>query len=106
MTNPVTAPPNDNTNTAQVTTNTKATYTEWTRLNYKGIYHDNRRLLKHRAKNCECSVCYREIHKLPPMETQQEYNTSITKKKDERVIKKGEIPIMTFSKTIPPILVP
>jgi hypothetical protein len=71
------------------TNHSKATYTEWTRLNHKGIYHDNRRLLKHRAKNCECSVCYREIYKLPPMETQQEFIASITKKKEEQTIKKA-----------------
>lgn len=69
--------------------NKKPTYTEWTRLNFKGIYHDNRRLLKHRAKNCECSVCYREIYKLPPPETQQEYVAAIKKKKEEREIKKA-----------------
>lgn len=70
-------------------------YTEWTRLNHKGIYHDNRRLLKHRAKNCECSVCYREIYKLPPMETRREYASSVKskieeqeKKKNQRIIKK------------------
>ncbi len=54
----------------------KTGYMKWTRLNYKGIYHDNCRLLKHQAKNCECFVCYREIYKLPPMETQQEYYAS------------------------------
>ncbi len=40
----------------------------WTRLNYKGESHDNRRLLAHRAKDCRCDVCWREIEKLPPAE--------------------------------------
>ena len=61
MTETTIDPPDNTTNPP--TNNTKAT--QWTRLSYKGIYHDNRRLLKHRAKNC---VCYREIDKLPPME--------------------------------------
>lgn len=68
----------------------KAKFTNWTRLNYKGIHHDNRRLLKHRAKNCECFVCYREIYKLPPMETQQEYAASIKSKVDEQELKKAK----------------
>lgn len=63
-------------------------YTKWTRLNHKGIHHDNRRLLKHRAKNCECSVCYREIYKLPPMETQREYIATLQTKKADREKKK------------------
>jgi hypothetical protein len=63
-------------------------YTKWTRLNHKGIYHDNRRLLKHREKNCECSVCYREIYKLPPMETQRQYIASLQSKKASREMKK------------------
>jgi hypothetical protein len=68
----------------------KSKYTEWTRLNHKGIYHDNRRLLKHRAKNCECFVCYREIHKLPPMETPQEYALIIKNKIEERSKKRAK----------------
>ena len=71
-------------------TNKKSKFTEWIRLNHKGIYHDNRRLLKHRAKNCECSVCYREIHKLPPMETQQEYVATIKNKIEEREKKRAK----------------
>lgn len=71
-------------------TKKKSKYTEWTRLNHKGIYHDNRRLVKHRAKNCECDVCYREIHKLPPMETQQEYVATIKNKIEEREKKRAK----------------
>jgi hypothetical protein len=59
---------------------------KWTRLKQKGIFHDNRRLLKHRAKNCECFVCYREIYKLPPAETQEEYLSKLKTK-----MKAGEI---------------
>ena len=61
----------------------------WTRLNYKGpLFHDNRRLLKHRAKNCECHVCTRELKKLPPMETHAEYIASC--KFEEREIKRAK----------------
>lgn len=61
----------------------------WTRLNYKGpLLHDNRRLLKHRAKNCECHVCTRELKKLPPMETHAEYIASC--KFEEREIKRAK----------------
>ena len=61
----------------------------WTRLHYKGIYHDNRRLLKHRAKNCECFVCYREIYKLPPAETHEEYVSMIKARIVEQEIKQA-----------------
>jgi hypothetical protein len=81
----------NDTNTSPVSNRNKKTkYTEWTRLNHKGIYHDNRRLLKHRAKNCECSVCYREIHKLPPTETPQEYAATIRNKIHERSKKRAK----------------
>jgi hypothetical protein len=56
----------------------------WIRLNHKGIYHDNRRLLKHRAKNCECFVCYREMFKLPPAETNDDYLCGLKTKVKER----------------------
>lgn len=62
----------------------------WIRLNYKGIYHDNRRLLKHRAKNCECHICYREIYKLPPAQTHSEYVTAVQSSIHERAIKKAK----------------
>mmetsp|Transcript_18949 Transcript_18949/g.54308 ORF Transcript_18949/g.54308 Transcript_18949/m.54308 type:complete len:130 (+) Transcript_18949:160-549(+) len=75
------------TTTSTATTNDKPV---WTRLNYKGIYHDNRRLLKHRAKNCECYICYREIYKLPPAETHVEYVSSVKTKMDEREIKRAK----------------
>lgn len=63
--------------------------TEWTRIKPKGLYHDNRRLLKHRAKNCECFVCYREIHKLPPAETHEEYVSKIKADIAQREIKRA-----------------
>lgn len=69
---------------------TKTVYQEWTRLNYKGVFHDNRRLLQHRAKNCECFVCCREIYKLPPMETQSEYLTALKTRIELREIKKAK----------------
>jgi hypothetical protein len=84
------------TTTATLTTTTTTTATTatdrpvWTRPNYKGIYHDNRRLLKHRAKNCECCVCYREIYKLPPAETHTEYVSSLKTKIEEREIKRAK----------------
>ena len=86
-------PASHDTSTTTATMSTsikKAQYTKWTRLNYKGIHHDNRRLLKHRAKNCECSICYREIFKLPPKETQQEHFASIKNQVEEREMKKGK----------------
>ena len=82
-----------NTDTSAPINPTKATRSEkpvWTRLNYKGIHHDNRRLLEHRAKNCECEVCYREIYKLPPAESQREYVAAVKSKKAEREIKKAK----------------
>jgi predicted GIY-YIG superfamily endonuclease len=72
------------------TTSTPEEIPRWTRLNYKGpLFHDNRRLLKHRAKNCECFVCYREIYKLPPAETHQEYVATVKTKIQERDIKRA-----------------
>jgi predicted GIY-YIG superfamily endonuclease len=96
MTTPLTTDPlatHDSTAIASTSTNSNNTCCSeaprWTRLNHKGIYHDNRRLLKHRAKNCECFVCYREIYKLPPMETHQEYVATVKSKVQEREIKKA-----------------
>ena len=85
-----TSPPNTGTTNTTKTQSKKPKYSEWTRLNHKGIYHDNRRLLKHRAKNCECFVCYREIYKLPPMETSRESAAIIKNKITEREIKKAK----------------
>ena len=62
----------------------------WIRLNYKGIYHDNRRLLKHRAKNCECHICYREIYKLPPAQTHSEYVAAVQSSIHKRAKKKAK----------------
>jgi len=59
----------------------------WVRLNNRGPYHGNRRLLKHRARNCECEVCYREIYKLSPATTQSEYVNAVKQKIKEKEIK-------------------
>jgi hypothetical protein len=70
------------------TTKPASTSSGWTRLNHKGIYHDNRRLVQHRVKNCQCHVCYREIHKLPPATTREEYVSLRRSKKDLRDIQR------------------
>jgi hypothetical protein len=87
------------TTTAITTTETSTTTTistspatrlpklNWTRLNYDPDNHDNRRLLEHRAKNCECEVCYRELHKLPPALPLWEKYATHQSKLDEREIK-------------------
>jgi len=62
----------------------------WKRLDYNGIYHDNRRLLHHRARNCECFVCYREIYKLPPTETHEEFVVKMRQKINEKEIKRAK----------------
>ncbi len=51
---------------------------------------DKRRLLKHRAKNCECEVCYRELAKLPPAETTKERRSNYIMKTEEKAIKKAK----------------
>jgi hypothetical protein len=80
------------TSTTTITTTrpTKLRKLNWTRPNYKGIYHDNRRLLEHRAKNCECHVCYRELHKLPPVETFTEKYAARNAKLAEQEIKRAK----------------
>lgn len=60
----------------------------WTRLNYKGENHDRRRLLQHRAKNCECEVCYRELQKLPPAEPLREIYAKKKHKLEQREVRK------------------
>ena len=62
----------------------------WTRLNYDPDNHDNRRLLEHRAKNCECEVCYRELHKLPPAEPIRHKMAARHSKLKEREIKRAK----------------
>ncbi len=83
----------ETTTTTTTTTNnptTKLGKLNWTRLNYKGADHDNRRLLEHRAKNCECEVCFREIHKLPPAEPIRHKLAARHSKLKEREIKKAK----------------
>jgi hypothetical protein len=36
------------------------------------LWAEKRRLLAHRAKNCECVTCWREMSGLPPMQTRKE----------------------------------
>ena len=67
---------------------TKTTYATWTRLNHKGPLHDNRRLLRHQEKNCECDKCYRELAKLPPAETNEERITKYKHTLEVREMKK------------------
>jgi len=86
-------PSTSNVTTISTTSNATKSKVEkavWTRLNYKGIHHDNRRLLKHRAKNCECEVCYREIYKLAPAETHEEYIASVKSAIVQKEIKKAK----------------
>jgi hypothetical protein len=60
----------------------------WTRLNEKSIDGDNRRLLEHRVKDCQCVVCYREINKLPPDEPLREKYIARKQKLEQRAIRK------------------
>ena len=60
----------------------------WTRLNYKGDDHDNRRVLEHRKRDCQCEVCYLEINKLPPAEPLREKYAKRKQKLEERSIKR------------------
>lgn len=62
----------------------------WTRPNYKGIHHDNRRIVEHRARNCHCEVCYRELNKLPPAEPLREKYKTKNLKTEERDIKRAK----------------
>lgn len=56
------------------------------RMYHMPIFPNNRRLLEHRARNCDCDVCYREMYKLPPAETRKEYVESIKRKVREQEI--------------------
>jgi len=57
---------------------------------HKPGFPGNRRLLLHRARNCECDVCYREIYKLPPAETRQEYVEAQKAKLKQQEIKRAK----------------
>ena len=56
----------------------------WVWLNYQGDGHDSRRILDHRAKNCHCEVCYRELNKLPPDDPVREKYVARKHKEEER----------------------
>jgi DNA recombination-dependent growth factor C len=62
----------------------------WKRIDYKGDHHDNRRLLVHRAKNCECEVCFRELKKLPPADPVRDKIIARKHKLEEREIRKAK----------------
>ena len=56
----------------------------WVWLNYQGEDHDSRRILDHRANNCHCEVCYRELNKLPPDDPVREKYAARKLKEEER----------------------
>lgn len=65
----------------------------------KRMYKDNRILVAHKAKNCECHKCERHVYKLPPKETEEEWWTSLrfeeraakrAKREAKREVKKGK----------------
>ena len=70
--------------------NKKVPILNWKRIDYKDDKHDNRRLLVHRAKNCECEVCYRELKKLPPADPIREKIIARKHKLEERKIRKAK----------------
>ena len=70
--------------------NKKVPILNWKRIDYKDDKHDNRRLLVHRAKNCECEVCYRELKKLPPVDPIREKIIARKHKLEEREIRKAK----------------
>lgn len=49
---------------------------------------DRRRLVCHREKDCDCCVCFRELAKLPPRETNEEWRTARMDKLHNREVKK------------------
>ena len=56
----------------------------WVWLNHQGESHDSRRLLDHRAMNCLCDLCFRELNKLPPEVPLQEKLAVRKQKQEER----------------------
>lgn len=56
----------------------------WVWLNHQGEKHDSRRLLDHRARNCLCDLCVRELNKLPPEEPLREKLKARKQKEEER----------------------
>lgn len=63
---------------------------DWVRLNCKGDCHDNRRLVEHRIRNCQCETCYLEINKLPPVEPIREKMAAKQRKLDDREVKRAK----------------
>jgi hypothetical protein len=62
----------------------------WTRLNHSGSDHDNRRLVAHRATNCQCEVCYRELNKLPPDDPIREKFAARKIKLEDREVRRAK----------------
>jgi hypothetical protein len=54
----------------------------------KPNYPGQQKLVKHRKKNCECSFCYRELARLPPLETNEEHVAAF--QFEEREIKRAK----------------
>ena len=70
--------------------NKKMPRLNWTRLNYDEENHDNRRLVEHRKRDCQCEVCYRESNKLPPEEPIRQKVETRKKKLEDREIKRAK----------------
>jgi hypothetical protein len=62
----------------------------WTRLNYREEDHDNRRLLEHRARDCQCEVCFLELNKLPPEDPVREKYATRKMKKEQQEIRRAK----------------
>jgi DNA recombination-dependent growth factor C len=62
----------------------------WTRINYNEENHDNRRLVEHRKRNCQCEVCFRELNKLPPNDPIRQTMDARKQKLEEREIKRAK----------------
>ena len=62
----------------------------WTRINYDEENHDNRRLVEHRKRNCQCEVCFRELNKLPPNDPIIQTMAKRKQKLEEREIKRAK----------------
>ena len=56
----------------------------WVWLNHQGENHDSRRLLEHRAKNCQCDLCFRELNKLPPDDPIREKYAARKQREEDR----------------------
>ena len=62
----------------------------WTRLKYDEHNHDNRCLLEHRVRDCQCETCFRALNKLPPPEPIRERIKARQQKLKDREIKRAK----------------